>query len=87
MVLRHFAAIEAAEVCSVDALADRHGRSCPPVVLGTVRDIDNVWSVTSSLFVGCLPVRSAVRPVALTGCVMISVPLPPLRWLTSSTHF
>ena len=29
VVLRHFAAIEAAEVCSVEALADRHGPARP----------------------------------------------------------
>ena len=47
VVLRHFAAIEAAEVCSVDALADRHGRSGPAVVPGTVRDINNVCDLVT----------------------------------------
>ena len=42
VVLKHFAAIEAAEVCSVDVLADRHGRSRPALAPGTVRDINNV---------------------------------------------
>ena len=47
VVLRHFAAIEAAEVCSVDALADRHGHSCPALVPGIVRDIDNVCDLVT----------------------------------------
>ena len=41
-VLRHFAAIEAAEVCSVEALAGRHGRSRSALALGALRDINNV---------------------------------------------
>ena len=42
VVLRHFAAIEAAEVCSVEDLAGRHGRSCPALAPGAERDISNV---------------------------------------------
>ena len=41
-VLRHVAAIEAAEVCSVESLADRHCRSRPQLADGAVRDINNV---------------------------------------------
>ena len=42
VVLKHFAAMKAAEVCSVGALADRHARSRTAIVPGTVRDIGNV---------------------------------------------
>ena len=47
VVLRYFAAIEAAEACTVDALADRHGSSCPAIAPGTVRDIDNVCDLVT----------------------------------------
>ena len=47
VVLRHFAAIEAAEVCSVDALADKHGRTGPAIAPGTARDIDNVCDLVT----------------------------------------
>ena len=46
-VLRHFAAIEAAEVCSVEALADRHGRSRSALALGALRDINNVCDLVT----------------------------------------
>ena len=46
-VLRHFAAIEAAEICSVDALADRHGRSRSALALGALRDINNVCDLVT----------------------------------------
>ena len=42
VVLRNFAAIEAAEVCSVESLADRHGRSRSALAPGAVRDNKNV---------------------------------------------
>ena len=42
VVLMHFAAIEAAEVCSVEGFAGRHGRSCPALAPGAERDISNV---------------------------------------------
>ena len=47
VVLRHFAAIEAAEVCSVEALADKHGRTGPAIAPGTARDIDNVCDLVT----------------------------------------
>ena len=42
VVLSHFATIEAAEACSVESLADRHGRSHSTLAVGAVRDIANV---------------------------------------------
>ena len=45
VVLRNFAAIEAAEVCSVESLADRHGRSRSSLAAGAVRDIANVCDI------------------------------------------
>ena len=42
VVLRYFADIEAAEVCSAEALADRHANAPPAHPLGCVRGIDNV---------------------------------------------
>ena len=42
VVLKHFAAIEAADVFAVDAFADRHGRSRSALALGALRDINNV---------------------------------------------
>ena len=42
VVLKHFAAIEAAEACSVESLADKHGRSRSALAPGAVRDINNV---------------------------------------------
>ena len=53
VVLRHFAAIEAAEVCSVGALADRHSRSRSALACGALRDINNVfviWSRSGGFF-------------------------------------
>ena len=47
MVLRHFAAIEAAEVCSVESLADRHGRSRSALALGALRDINDVCDLVT----------------------------------------
>ena len=47
VVLRHFAAIETAEVCSVESLADRHGRSRSTLAARAVRDIANVCDITT----------------------------------------
>ena len=47
VVLRHFAGIEAAEVCTVEALADRHASSAPCLAAGATRDIDNVCDLVS----------------------------------------
>lgn len=47
VVLRHFAAIEAAEVCSVEALADKRGRSPATLAPGAVRDISNVCDLVT----------------------------------------
>ena len=47
VVLRHFAAIEAAEVCSVEVLADRHGRSRSALACGAWRDISNVCDMVT----------------------------------------
>ena len=47
VVLRHFAAVEAAEVCSVEALADRHSSSPPSLAPGTDRHLANVCDVLS----------------------------------------
>ena len=81
VVLRHFAAIEAAEVCSVESLADRHGRSRSSLVPGAVRDIKYViWLRCGD----CLPARGVARPVVLMGCVMTIAPSPLRRWLRCS---
>ena len=47
VVLRHFAAIEVAEVCSVEPLAERHGRSRSALAPGAVRDISNVCDMVT----------------------------------------
>ena len=47
VVLRHFAAIGAAEVCSVESLADRHSRSRSSLAFGAVRDIDHVCDMVT----------------------------------------
>ena len=47
VVLRHFASVEAAEVCSVDALADRHAASPASIQPGANRDLDNVCDLVS----------------------------------------
>ena len=47
VVLRHFAAVEAAEACSVESLADRHCRSLAQLANGAVRDIANVCDIVT----------------------------------------
>ena len=47
VVLRHFAAIEAAEVFSVDALADKHGRSRSALACGALWYINNVCDMVT----------------------------------------
>ena len=47
VVLRHFAAIEAADVCSVESLAGRHSRSSSSLAVGAVRDIANVCDMVT----------------------------------------
>ena len=47
VVLRHFAAIEAAEIWSVGALADRHGRSRSALALNALRDINNACDLVT----------------------------------------
>ena len=47
IILHHFAGIEAAEVCSVEALADRHALSPPCLGLGRERDINNVCDLVT----------------------------------------
>ena len=47
VVFRHFAALEAAEVCSVEALADRRGRSRSALALGALRGINNVCDLVT----------------------------------------
>ena len=46
-VLRHFAAIEAAEVSSVESPADRHSRSRSALAPGAVRDVNNVCDMVT----------------------------------------
>ena len=47
VALRHFAANEAAEVCSVEPLADRRSRSRSSLAVGAVRDIANVCDMAA----------------------------------------
>ena len=49
VVLRHFAAIgvAAADVCSVESFADRHGRSRSSLAVGAARDIANVCDMVT----------------------------------------
>ena len=47
VVLRHFAGVEAAEVCSVEALADRHATAASPLAPGSERDVSLVCDLVT----------------------------------------
>ena len=47
VVLKNSAGIEAAEVCAVEGLADRHAIALPCLAPGAERDVDNVCDLVS----------------------------------------